>query len=392
MEIEVLNQLENLRYDIRFEKDGECWNVIFNDSSEDILIEGFNKYAVLPIYSYNREIENHEDVEVKNDDGELIAVLCFACYDKRFDVGLMTVTRYLSYLIECEHESLRHSFLRSYLFVPHEKLEEYNSVYKKSAPLWGGYTHKSYSRSVITPVNSIVANKRLVLPLAEHQRKLNDAVHCSNGYDRFIKKYHLLEMMFDYITFLKVKTGHFEIGEMRKVVNTFDGEEFTSLRKILQGYVDNINELLEVLYKSTQYENIVNELLQDYSKSSNPLNTQSMWNIFWGYLENRQLSFTYQNTKTGQHLKDFTQFSDETTYNNFILKEVAYWIYRTRCSIVHSKIGEYMFNEDGEAFVIEIVEKILDILIKEIYSNESFIELINKARIIDNALATSTTE
>ena len=54
-------------------------------------------------------------------------------------------------------------------------------------------------------------------------------------------------------------------------------------------------------------------------------------------------------------------------YNKFIYTITAYWIYRIRCSIAHSKIGEYILTRDNEEFIVEFAEPLLKEVLIQFY-------------------------
>lgn len=46
----------------------------------------------------------------------------------------------------------------------------------------------------------------------------------------------------------------------------------------------------------------------------------------------------------------------------------AYLIYRVRCSIAHSRIGEHILTQSDEEFVANVAEPLLKSLLIEIYN------------------------
>ena len=97
---------------------------------------------------------------------------------------------------------------------------------------------------------------------------------------------------------------------------------------------------------------IAEKIFFDFGKESNPINDYAKLNAVIG-----GGGFTQS--------RCHTQNLGKANYDNFICNVAAYWIYRTRSSIAHSKIGEYIMGDADEEFVVEAIEPLIKEIIRQ---------------------------
>lgn len=396
MELDELNSIggvgNELLYKIQYCAEHNSIVVTMDDqpvetTGEAPTEDNTSEHEVFIVTGYNSGINTKDDIEVLDNEGSLLGILCLSCNDKTMPIDNMTQYRYASYVLDCESANSvgmdkSHTFKNSYLFVKKEHSNLYKERFMDSAPLWGGFTHVEKCKFYEGEPTHLYACDGLLFPTEEHKLKLNYAVLSLDGFDRYLKKYHLLELIYDYICVLKLRTMDSSIKDFRSVMMSYSREELPSLKSLLKNYIEDVDSIIDVIYMVRDHKDISYKIFQEYSRESNPLKDSSNWNSFWECLESEKLSF--ENSRNNK----FGKYNNKQEHTILVLNIVSYWIYRIRCSIAHNKIGEFIFNSEDEKFVVEVGEKIIDRVIKKVYSNENLKVLIDRSKKIDECLET----
>lgn len=361
----------------------------FSDNEPDPLFYGDSEFEIFTVAGYNSHLATRDDIIIEDINRQTLGILCLSCSHTGFIVNEMTTPRYIAYVKDCSNLEVvnvdkNHTFKKSYLFIKKELADEYRDSHMDKSALWGGFTHDENRDSYrSSQTQSLVAGSSIKLPTFEHQQKLNSAILSDNGFDRFLKKYQLLELLFDYICVARLRTIESSLKDFRGVMSKYSREDIDNLRSLLTEYIDDISPLLPSLYEAEGYQTLVENIFQTYSKDSNPLKDSSNWNKFWIRLDTGDLEYRENDTSK------FLKYGSEEEYRIVILKIVAYWIYRIRCSIAHNKIGEFLFENSHENFVIEIGEKLLDQIIESVFSNSRLLALLEASKAVDDAISTT---
>lgn len=387
--IEIINEnSDSLLFPLTFSKSENYSASIENDHESYFFLGGAQEeehikdIVILEVSGYSSCLSNPDDIALRAENGTIFGVLCLSIEDKLFEVQSMTPARYVSFIMDSQkisdvqiHQS--HTFTNSYLLVDKNHIEEYKNKYMKSSPIWGQFTHYPKTRHRFSSEIDIIDMKEgIVFPSSEYKSKVQDAIHSTDSFDRFLKKYHLLELIYDWLVVLKLRTMDESIKDFRSVMNSYSREEFPSLKAIINEYVQDPQALAQILYKADAYEDLAKKIFQEYSKESNPIKGPDKWNAFWSRLKNNNL-----NTPSGRD----TPSNREK--NNLEIKAVsAYWIYRIRCSCAHTKLGEYIFSAQDEEFVAEFGEMLIDAIIIQVYRDEQLKVLFNKSKQINTCL------
>ena len=78
--------------------------------------------------------------------------------------------------------------------------------YLVSAPVWGKFSHtNSGSIEPTFQPPKITALKDVCLPTQHHKEALGRYVSATNSFDRFLRLYHCLELLFNFVVFARVK-------------------------------------------------------------------------------------------------------------------------------------------------------------------------------------------
>lgn len=281
-----------------------------------------------------------------------------------------------------DFESIGYEILKPILLIHASQVSEYIANYMDGCELWGGFSHQEQARNENLIVEEIKAYKGIRYPTDEQKNKILDSVHSNNSFDRFLKKYQLIELLYDYILIARLRTIDPSLSHFRHTMNSYTKDECETLKEIINQYVDEPSKYLSVLYDASNYEDVVLDIFKKHSKDSNPLKDDTNWGRFWLAVKSQKLSSADMvGSMEYRFHKDCHK--DITHYNKALNNIVAYWIYRVRCSIAHYKIGEFIFSSEHEEFVVKIVEKLLDEVLFQIFSNNVLHNEISLSKEID---------
>lgn len=385
-----------------FDSEGLPYNISFVADEDDVTVqlithddegsEQIDIYHVLTVSGYSSSIENDNDIEIYNEDQLLIGLICFSTSDKSFDISDLTPARYISYLVDRSGSlttgfSGNYIFRKSYVLILDEFINIYREKYQVLSPHWGKFTHECSEKVTIDFPDKLVVTSELIMPTREHVTKFQRAILSTDGFDRFLKKYHLLELIYDYVCVLRLRTMSTDLNGFSDVMKDYsNSKELNRLNDMVKNYVRNSDEISRVFVVSKDFKSVVISLCQDIDRGDNPLRESGKWNAFWAFVEAENISFTED--KITSSSPKFAKYSNADEYNAHLFKIAAFWIYRIRCSIAHMKIGEFIFQEDDEEFVVKVGERLIDSFIECIYTNQTFKALVGKSDKMDALLQT----
>ena len=359
------------------------------EQNGDVGFEQKKRYVVMNVTGAQTSKVYDGDIIVKESDGD--SELGFLCIADGKDITLSELTDFKAIAVHLDwlqstsenefHISPTSSFIieNSYLFVHADKYETYHSIYRDGAPIWGGFSHVEPSKKYQETVTEIIAVKDIKMPTSEHEMKLSKIVSSSDGFERFLSKYHLLELLYDYICVAKLRSVT-EVKDFRDIMNSYARDDIKNLKSLVTNYVSEISKLLDIICEIKNHESLAFNIFQNHSKDSNPLKEDSNWDKFIAAIDANKLTHYDMTEKQYQFIKNI---KEESKFKEAILNICSYWIYRIRCSIAHNKIGEYIFSNEDEDFVILFGERILDEIIKQLFTNTDLVELMEKSQLID---------
>lgn len=359
-------------------------------SEPDAETEIISQYVVLNVTGAQASRIYDGDIVVKESDG--VGELGMLCIADGSDISISELTEFkviavhLDWLrseLESDLNFSSTSSFRienSYLFVHIDKYEEYQGNYKEGAPIWGGFSHSEPNEKHQDSISEISAVKGIKMPTFEHEMKLSKIISSSDGFERFLSKYHLLELLYDYVCVAKLRSVT-EVKDFRDIMTSYGREEIKNLKSLIIDYVSDISGLLDIIPKIIDYEASAVDIFQNHSKDSNPLKSGTSWDKFITVINSNKLTCSNMSEKDARFISGIEQ---EPKFREVILNICSYWIYRIRCSIAHNKIGEYIFSNEDEKFVILFGEKILDEVIKQLFTDSELVALMAKSKLIDD--------
>lgn len=321
-----------------------------------------NHFIAIKLEFVSNHYDRSGDISIFNPAGEEIGYLCFTSQLGSVDMNTLTSNQFVAYLNDVDNASFRnpHSFQFDYLIINDSYFQDFISNYSESSMIWGGLkiynpatpTSTNYKSTIQS--NRIDINSNLSNPLKNFQDNLIKALRQPYGFERFLKYYHVLELNFDFdlvesIKALNIDTESQKIGLL---LRSYKRDDIERLKKIIQKARKDTTRLEEKLNLITPYINTVEKIFYDFGKDSNPIKDISKLNAIIG-----GGGFTQARCNA--------QGLGGSDYDNFICNVSAYWIYRTRSSIAHSKIGEYLMDDNDEEFVVEAIEPLIREIIRQ---------------------------
>jgi hypothetical protein len=331
-----------------------------------------NDYAALQVFQIESSFPTTDDVEILDSGGNIVGILCTTGEPGNlFNINELSLNRLNVFIHDVEDEQLglsdTHTFKSHYLLIHKNFYAQYKSDFLASSPIWGGFTHTNAGSKYRKVSSAITLPTKMSIPTSRHLDDLNKAIFSSNGFDRFLKYYHQLELLFDVIFVSKIRgLPKSSIEGFGAVVKDYQRKELESLKNIFKDYITHPSKLLNIMSFCAPYTIIMEAVFQDHSKDGNPISPEKAhkWPNFLSYLQGAD--------KTSKNAKalDLINQDKSDLLDSLIIHVSAYWIYRIRCSIAHNKIGEFMFNDSHEEFVAEIGERLLKEALQQIFSNQ----------------------
>jgi hypothetical protein len=317
-----------------------------------------NNKVVIPVNNVSSHIKRDRDISIVDDNGVEIAVLVLTKSFESKQISQLTTPQFIAFLNETSSffpESDSHyKFQSDYVVLKRENNNIYLRNYYKTAPVWGGFSHP-YNRiniadNVQVEVNEIKAIRNLSLKGNYFIESSIRALKQPYGFERFLKLYHLLELNFDYYLIEKIKKLDVKINADRigKLLNEYGDNEIIRLTNIIEDNCSGgISEIVTKLNEIKNFQDIAFEIFNRYSKRQILIEDETNFKAFLASGD-----FSEQNLR-------YHKISIQPNYNRFILKLTAHWIYRVRCSIAHSTIGEFILRNEDEVFIVKFCEPLL---------------------------------
>ena len=352
-DLEELNDPTILRHPLEkfSEFDGKC--VV--DGMIPLIVDGV-------IGSY----DSSEDIEIYNEDEELIGYLCICITSDTIDSSEISDYRYVAYINEVDKESLLTSaiykFRKDYLILKLNHYENYKSKYLNSASIWGGFFHETNEVALKQPYRAnpkrLTAIPELALPTSFHTENALRSVIQPYAFERFLKLYHLLELLFDFQIVTEIKALGDDLQGIGHLLSRYSSSELMRLKYILSLKCKDINPIAKCLttLEWQDYLKTGERIFFEFGKDGNPFTgdkKQQFFNMI------NQGGFTIENAASFGFIPKDKKQDLPGKYKNLIIDTTAYWIYRVRSCIAHNRIGEYVMTNEDEEFIVEFAEPLL---------------------------------
>lgn len=328
-----------------------------------------NGLLPIPVTTIQCSLSSEIDPRVLDENDIYLGTLCLCTKRSSLTFDELTTWQQAAYLVDLETRvsfPSSHNFTTDYLVLNIDKFDNYQADYWKSAPIWGCFTHieeaetthKQYSRIIDT----IHAQPSLKLPTPYHLDILRSSVLSSHPYDRFLRLYHQLELLFDWVVVREVQLLSENLTGIGPIISRYKYSDIQRLKHLASNFCLDINKLVAIISKLSQYDSVAKQIFFDYGKQGNPI-ADGKIDQFWELVMTNSLTY-----ETAHEKRIITGIP---VYNQLIQDFSVYCIYRVRNSIVHRRIGEYILREEDDEFVIEFAEKLLREVLTQLFSNST---------------------
>lgn len=331
--------------------------------------------GAFPVYEISSRItRSGASVDITHEDGRDLGQLLLIKGRTVEEFYALTAAQFLAYLADvpsCKFGELGHVFSTDFLITSDIPAEEYNSDLRGTSDIWGGFSHFALPPSISVPIANIVANSRISVPSLHHSEAFARYTYARNPFERFLRLYHCVELLFDTITVLRVKKLTSDIRGLSTILNAYGTKEVDLLISISSDFIYKHDALAQKLTLISGYEDIAKKIFDDHSKHGNPI-APSANPPRWATVVGSLGAGRYKE----MDLKSDNALKQQEDYNAFISKISGYWIYRVRCSIAHSRIGEFILTDAETGFVENFAEPLLLEFCSQIFSSQTLKDLL----------------
>lgn len=325
------------------------------DSIVDHLV--INGKVALPVQRVDCSLNQDEDLEIEAEDGSFLGMLCFCRKLEEVEIARLTewqLTAYLSEVAPAEFNQ-PYRFRKDYVVVEAQNLPRYKSDLLKSAPLWGGFWHEQSSAEPVlrtTKVPKLTAIAGINVPTSHHFVALRRAIFSVDPLDRFLKLYHVAELLFDWVVVRRIQGLGDDLLGIGRILSDYAANDLARLKAVVRSYAGNPVRLSCKLAQVASHQPTAEKIFQVYGKDGNPLKEPEKWRAFLELLlSSGPISLSAAKQRSVAQRQE--QLDD-------LIRDVtAYWIFRIRCCIAHNRIGEYIIGDDEEKFLLEFGEPLL---------------------------------
>jgi hypothetical protein len=295
--------------------------------------------------------DESSSLDIFDANGLLIGMLLGTRSLRPVNVRGLTEWQLAAYLLEREHAEFDQPvpFAYDYVVIDSSRVGDYQDKMKDSSEIWGCYSHINITSqsSIARQGQSITAIQGMRMPTVFHKTTLERAVQASHPFERYLKYYHELELLFDWIVVKRIQALQDDLQGAAKLISSYQNGDLPRLKDLILNYCNDAQKVHSLLANISNYRIIGTKIFQDYGKDGNPL--KDSWSPMC-----TDLARGYFLSPAVKGMP-----SNQDKYNKILLESAAYWIFRIRCCIAHHRIGEYMLSQNDEEFVVEFGERLL---------------------------------
>jgi len=298
------------------------------------------------------------DLDIVDEHGHLLGMLCLCQELGEVDVASITDPQYAAYISEVTRDGLDHPFRfsRDYAVLRIERYSDYRAGYMNSSSVWGGFLHDSVGTQLPDPhkrpLAPIMATSGLSFPTTHHEDSCVRSVAEPYGFERVLKLYHLLELLFDWDFVKDIQGLGDDLYGIGQLLTQYERGEFDRLRDVIRKRCDDIRRIESCLNHIATDPALIDTgriIFYKYGKKSNPIPAETNYDdlMLAGGFNHANVAAFKPSAANGE------------AYDKLIVDVTTYWVYRIRCSIAHNRIGEYVMCATDERFVVEFAEPLL---------------------------------
>ena len=327
-----------------------------------------NNQVPIPIIDMSPKFIQNPYIDLMDENNQSMGTI-YPLKNTKETITALNEGKFIAYLYEVDTDindflSEEYEFQNSYLLLDLNFYKTYQDKYYQTSAIWGEFSHdKEFPAPYLKNITSIKALENLKYPTDLHNDNSLRAIKQVYGFERYLKLYHHLELLYDKELLDKIIALSNNYSELGVLIKSFDKKEIQRLDSVIANHCDEVDKIALQINKVEAYKDIAKKIFFDFGKESDPLNND------FSLLENILMESGGFNETNCKKILGNNKAGNTEKYKNFILKLAAYWIYRVRCSIAHNKIGEYILSHDEEEFIVEFAEPLLNEIIYQVLKN-----------------------
>lgn len=339
-----------------------------------------NGHIPLPVFARANIVgmpaHTHPDIPIFDESAQEIGCLCLCNDDVPLNLASATDARYAAYIREQSASALRSGlpflFRKDYVVIRADYYANYKSLYLENSSLWGGYVHDDAINILPVPLafvrNEIRIRGRLAFPTSFHAENSVRSVVQTYGFERFLKLYHLLELLLDSDVVEKIRSLSTDLKGISKLIASISHTDISRLRQIIKDRCSDVNRIakqLDVILNDASFNTWGREIFFNYGKDGNTFADEQALDALiskGGFASSLGLALSdaQDAVTSGKTLKEREKYLRLVKVQEDIIHSTAaYWLYRVRCSIAHNRIGEYVMSTADEQFVVHLAEPLI---------------------------------
>ncbi len=327
--------------------------------------------AVMPLDGVSWSFDRSDDLPISDELGSVFGTLCLLTGKPSQSIATMTRWQYTAYLADCDTGAVggeTHQFVRDYAVIDSSDLERYLRRYMSGSALWGGFHHGTSSAGHNGRRRDVRARPNTVTPTSYHRNSFMLVAQAPGPREQYLRIYHTIELLFDYITFRKlVKTGDDLVG-FGKVMAGHQRAELDRLKSIIKEFCRDTHAIASKMLELLPFLNRAEQMFQTHAKDGNPLNGEDKWTRYCALVASGSVDHdgARRNSLAGT----------PKAFDDLIASLAAYQIYRIRSSIVHSRIGEFLLTEEDDDFIASFGIALIEEVALQIFSSQGLADLV----------------
>lgn len=324
-----------------------------------------NDKVPIQIVDINNKYNQDDPIELWDEEENEIGLIYFCKSETPELVSSLNEWKFISYLFEVEESNFLsedYEFKYSYLLLEKEHFSLYMREFFNTAPLWGSFSHKDvFPEPYKKPLTRVKVIRELEYPTTVHRDNSLRALKQHYAFERYLKLYHHIELLFDKDLLEKIKRlNENNLTELGVLLKSFDNGESKRVLSVMKDRCSDVDSICKSLNLIDNYKDISKKIFFDFGKKGDPLDGD------FTLLESILMEsggFTEENCR--KHLAK-GKMNNRDKFEEFILTLASYWIYRIRCSIAHNKVGEYILSHSEEEFVFEFGETLINSVVLQV--------------------------
>ena len=327
--------------------------------------------VAMPLDGVAWSVDRADDIQLLDDMGAPLGVLCLVAGRDPMPPSEMTRYQYTALLADAPDINALLGparISRDYAVIEEAEFARYVEHYRDGSALWGAFHHGEAPAHPSGSVTEIRARMGVEAPTPHHLASFLLLTRATNPREQFLRTYHLIELLFDYVTYRRfVKAGN-DLAGFGKIMSAYQRSELERLKSTIRDFCRDLDAVATRMTRLEPFLDRAVDMFQLLGKDGNPLKEDRKWIAFRTLVESGAVDRP-QAAAVGLAKGD-AQFDD------IIAATAAYQIYRLRSSIAHSRIGEYLLTEEDDAMISDFGIPLLEEVAGQVFSSSALAELV----------------